>query len=326
MSIPRSQRGRPCDDFLPKMRYMSEVMSHTLENAMRRPLPRLRAASRRCLAALLLAGLFLLPGQARADSTDGSLPPDALTSPWLSLRQGLDFHIFALDEQHIRQLIVLRIDPAYFRFELFSVSQHGGRPRSLRQWGLGHSLTAVINASMYLPDLRTSTGYLRQGNHSNNGRIVRNYGSIFMAEPMRSSLPRANICDKEVSPCRERVEDYVSVVQNFRILNDRREIVWSAFRKPVAISAIGKDGSGRILFLHCREAMPVREFARHLRDLPLDIRATMYVEGGAQAGLFVQTPRLTHLWGGRHASDFLAGIAGHAPLPNVLGIMPRAAQ
>ncbi len=286
------------------------------------------AAARRLPLLLAAALLLCLPVRAgmAADwdaGQDEPLPPDSLLASWLTLEPGLDFHIFALDEQHTRQLIVLRIDPKRFAFRLFSVSEYGGRPRSLRQWGHRHKLTAVINASMYLPDHRTSTGYLRQDNHSNNGRIVRSYGSIFLAEPMRPTLPLAQLCDKEVSPCRERVEDYHCVVQNFRILNDQRQIVWSAFTKPVAISAVGKDAQGRILFLHCREAIAVREFARQLLALPLDIRATMYVEGGAQAGLFVQTPRLTHLWGGRHAADFLTSVAIHAPLPNVLGIIPR---
>ena len=277
------------------------------------------------ISAFLLLPLNVFADEDEPDSLVTLLSADdiSLSSPWIQLEKGLEFHLFSLNESGTARLAVLRIDPEYYEFRLHTVSELGGRPRSLRRWAQTRSLTAAINAAMYLPDYKTSTAYLRQDNHINNGRIVRNYSSFFQAEPMNEALPRAQVCDREVSPCRERIEEYRCVVQNFRIIDGQRHVAWNGFDRAVPISAIGKDGSGRILFMHCREAVKVRVFAKKLLELPIDVRGVMYVEGGAQAGLMVATEKLTHLWAGRHAADVLTPVADFAPLPNILGITPR---
>ena len=89
---------------------------------------------------------------------------------WTQLEPGLAFGEFQLNDSEAR-LTALRIDPARFDFILCASSQDGRPARALSDWGEQYDLTAAINASMYLPDGSTSTGYMRQGGHINNKRL-----------------------------------------------------------------------------------------------------------------------------------------------------------
>lgn len=105
---------------------------------------------------------------------------------WRILEKGLELGLFPAQFGDSKfEVVVLRIDPAEFVFSVYTVSQNG-RSLSLGEWARQHGLVAAINASMYLPDGVTSTGYLRAGETINNGRIVNKFGAFFVADPVRS--------------------------------------------------------------------------------------------------------------------------------------------
>jgi hypothetical protein len=244
------------------------------------------------------------------------------TDPWLSLEPGLFFGEFPLDGSG-QGLTVLRIDPAYFDFILCSRSQDGGSSRTLRQWGEEYDLVAAINASMYLPDDSTSTGYMRQGRHLNNSRIVQRFGAFFVAGPSSEQLPAAAILDREEAQWRQKLDQYQLVIQNYRMVSADRRILWSPGGPHYAISAVAQDGAGCILFLHCRQPVEAYFFAQKILHLPLDVRTVMYVEGGGQAGMLIRSASLRRELVGLSASQFLVTGNLHARLPNVLGVKRR---
>ena len=145
---------------------------------------------------------------------------------WRELEQGLSFGEFQLNDGDAR-LYVLRIDPAYFDFTLCARSQDSGPSRPLNEWGEQYNLSAAINASMYLPDGSTSTGYMRQGDHTNNGRIVQRFGAFFVAGPDEPGLPLAAIIDRDNPLWRQQMERYSLVIQNYRMINADRRILGS---------------------------------------------------------------------------------------------------
>jgi len=121
--------------------------------------------------------LFLLASLCFARSA-----ANAAQSPWITLEPGMEFGEFAADGPDAK-IAVLRFDPLLIDFVLCSRSQDNQPPRSLGDWGEQYDLTAAINASMYLPDASTSTGYMRQGSHVNNPRLVSRFGAFFVAGP-----------------------------------------------------------------------------------------------------------------------------------------------
>lgn len=255
-------------------------------------------------------------------ASDGIDAPDTFTEGepgrWRTLEPGLQFVEFPLTEG--ARLSVLRIDPAHFDFVLCARSEDGGAPRTLRQWADERQLTAAINASMYLPDGSTSTGYMRQGRHTNNGRIVQRFGAFFVAGPDDPSLPAAAILDRDTLRWRSLLDRYHTVIQNYRMISVGRRVLWSPGGPRYSISAVGEDNAGHILFMHCRRPVDAWSFARQALDLPLQVRTVMYVEGGGQAGMLIRSPALTRDMGGIHPMGLLVTGNLRATLPNVLGV------
>ena len=244
---------------------------------------------------------------------------------WRELEPGLLFGEFQLNDGDAR-LNVLRIDPAHFDFTLCARSQDSGPSRPLSQWGEQYNLAAAINASMYLPDGSTSTGYMRQGDHTNNGRIVQRFGAFFVAGPDEPGLPLAAILDRDNPVWRQQMERYSLVIQNYRMINADRRILWSPGGPHYSISAVAQDGDGQILFMHCRQPVEAYAFAQQVLHLPLNVRTVMYVEGGGQAGLLVRSAALTRELVGLSPSGLLVTGDLRAVLPNVLGARRKVAH
>lgn len=222
------------------------------------------------------------------------------------------------------EVVVLRMDPQAVDFVLLNASETG-TAASLDGWADRNDLVAAINASMYLPDARTSTGYMRNGSHVNNPRIVNKFGAFFVAgrHPGITQFPRAGILDRTVDQWKQCLPLYDIVVQNYRLIGAEGRVLWTPGGPSYAVSAIGQDTAGNILFLHCREPITGEAFGRLLLQLPLHLRVVMYVEGGPQAGLLVRAGAVNNVWMGRHFADFWTSGNKQAPLPNVIGVKRR---
>ncbi len=219
-------------------------------------------------------------------------------------------------------LEVLRFSPQFFQFSLLSISELNSPPQTLQQWAKEHNLVAAINASMYLPDGSTSTGYMRNHEHINNKRIAKAFGVFFLAQPRHPDLPSALMVEKSLPNLKTLLSQYNVAIQNYRLISAEGNILWSDRGQKHSIAAVGMDDKGNILFLHCRQPIQAFQFASELLRLPLHLGPVMYVEGGAQAGMVLYHESNTTFWGGRHPADFFMGNVGVA-LPNILGVQRK---
>ena len=243
---------------------------------------------------------------------------------WQELETGLHFASFAASQaQNATSIDILRIDPAVFRFSLHSAGAERAVSHSLSVWAEQEALVLAINASMYLPDHVTSTGYLRYGAQVNNPRIHSKFGAFFVAEPDTPDLPPAAILDRERDPWEARLPLYRLVVQNYRMIDTEGRTLWLPGGPEHSIAAVGQDRQGHILFIHCRVPMTGEAFASALLRLPLALRSLMYVEGGSQAAMLVRCPKLRRLWLGQSSMAFLHPPESGSALPNVLGARRR---
>ena len=286
--------------------------------------------------ALLTALLFLLCGLLQAAPSFGEPAPQPVLE-WSRLDAGLELGLARLPESvetgSKAMFVVLRVAPQDHSFSL-SMASESGEPLSLVEWSRRGGLRAGINASMYLPDKMTSTGYMRSGGSVNNANVGGRLGAFFVAGPDKARVPHADIIERDAAGWRERLEDYRIVVQNYRLISGG-ELLWPPGGPARSVAVVAKDGDGRILFILCQEPLTVERFAGVLASFSLRLGPVMYVEGGAQAGLFVRVegdgPALpgatahavpggmVHVWKGRQS---LLNTRGNpdAPLPNVIGI------
>jgi hypothetical protein len=256
-----------------------------------------------CVAFILILALTPAAESARAD---------AGTPVFVPLEPGLELGQAAVrsgtgDSEAL--FTILRIDPMLHTFTLCMASEDG-RSRSLPDWSKHGDLRAGINASMYLPDGITSTGYLRNGDSVNNGNAGPRLGAFFAAEPRRrgriARKDAAGLCpERPAGDCKDRLpaacilerdapgmpgilEDYAVVAQNFRFMDKAGNTLWPEGGRAAGMAVVAEDGAGRILFILCRDALTAERFAAVLRGFSLALRTVMYVEGGGQAGLFLR--------------------------------------
>lgn len=212
-----------------------------------------------------------------------------------------------------QQIHVIRIDPTLYSFRLYSSSWEGRPPMNLKSWLSEKEVLAVINASMYKEDNRTSVGYMRQGDYINNGHIGTQLGAFFVAQPKKQNIAPATIVYKNDENWEEKINEYDLVLQNYRLFSEDEEQSWQSKDKH-SISAIATDSEGYILFLHTKEPISVHAFIQILKNYPLIDRAA-YLEGGYQAGMGVDTPLLSKLFLGYSLFPSI-----QTPLPNIIAI------
>ncbi len=194
-----------------------------------------------------------------------------------------------------------------------------------KQWTERYGVTGVINASMYREDHRTSLAFMRSGSGVNNGKWTKD-NAVFAAGPRDEGLPPVQILDRKCQNVDGIVDRYEIVVQNIRMLDCSRRNTWARQPRKWSTAAVGTDGQGRVLFIHCRSPYTTRDFIEILRGLPLDLRRLMYVEGGPEASLYVKVE------GGEPVSrvgSFETGFlekddnTSFWPIPNVIAFAPR---
>ncbi len=141
---------------------------------------------------------------------------------------------------------------------------------------------------MFATDYRTHVGYLRAGDHVNNGRFNK-YQSVAAFGPERTGLPRFRIFDLDAPGTRREaiLRDYSSAVQNLRLIKRPGENRWSRQKKAWSEAALGEDGAGRILFIFCRSPFTMYDLNHELLGLGIGLVAAQHLEGGPEAQLYV---------------------------------------
>ncbi|SFJ28246.1 Predicted protein [Desulfomicrobium apsheronum] len=250
---------------------------------------------------------------------------------WRVLAPGLELREFLIPDQfgdlagQQSAMAVLRIDSGNYDVALGS-ALGTGRMRSMQEWARHSGFVAVINAGMFRADDRMrSTGYMRDANVIINSFIHPNYGAFLAFHPRDPALPALRWVDrKSDADWQEVLADYDGIIQNYRLISRERENLWEQSDRRHSGAAIAMDQDGRLLFVHCRPRLSLHEFAQALIDLPLDLIGAMYVEGGADAAMFVDVNGFVGRFVGEYRSDFFQGSNKNFwPAPNVLGIRPK---
>jgi len=250
---------------------------------------------------------------------------------WRVLAPGLELREFLVPDStgdlagQQGGMAALRIDLSLYELGLGSALATG-EMRGMHDWARSEGFVAVINAGMFRADDRMrSTGYMRDGETVVNSFIHPNYGAFLAFKPRDPSLPALRWVDRKTdADWQALLADYDAVIQNYRLISPERENLWEPSDRRHSGAAIAMDRAGRLLFVHCRPRLSLHEFAQALIDLPLDLIGAMYVEGGADAAMYVDVNGFVGRFVGEYRSDFFQGSNKNFwPAPNVLGIRPK---
>lgn len=249
---------------------------------------------------------------------------------WSSLAPGLEIaELVATPPSELgdSRITVVRVDPERFEFRLLSAKLLGlERNPTAKEWAERYHVTGVINASMYQTDQRTSVGFMKDGKGVNNKRWTKD-NAIFAAGAKDSALPSVQILDRSCAPLANAEARYDILVQSIRMLDCHGQNTWAPQPRKWSTAAIGTDGAGRVLFIHCRSPYSTHDLVDILRGLPLDLRRLMYVEGGPEASLYVAVAGHAPI---ARVGSFETGFREWDdnkefwPIPNVIAFVPRA--
>lgn len=253
----------------------------------------------------------------------------APASPWQPLEPGLDLGRFPGPPGATGDgvVTVLRVDPTRFDLRLLNASAPGqGSARSAKGWAVRTGAVAAINAAMYQEDLRTSVSLMRTRGHVNHPRVSRDR-AVLAFDPIKPGTPPFRIIDRDCDDLDGIGKGYGSLVQSIRLVSCQRKNVWTPSPRRTSAAVVGIDGAGRLLLVHARTAWPTSTLADALLAMPIDLQRAMYVEGGAEAQLFVAA-------GGKELElvgdfDGIVSVAENRegwPVPNVLAVFRRAKE
>lgn len=216
----------------------------------------------------------------------------------------------------------VRVDPARFDLRLLSASEKGAQRRTVKEWCEQEGLLAAINASMYGQDLIKSTGYMKNFDHLNNPKINARFGAFIVFHPLVAGLPPLQILDKHQPEWRGLLDQYSTAIQNYRLITPFQDRTWEQSDKAHSVAAFGLDRSGRALLIHCAAPFSIHDFAKILKQLPLQLRSAAYLEGGYEASLYLKLGPVEVRERGIHEGLFwdLGGADDFWPVPNVIGV------
>ena len=247
-------------------------------------------------------------------------------SAWKNLEKGLDVGIFpapkksALGDSLIR---ILRADTASFSLRLLNASSEDPKKRwPVKDWVNRNGLVAAINASMYQKDMMSSVSYMKTRKHTNNTWVSKDK-TILAFNPNDKKLPPVRIIDRDCEDFNALRKQYSTLVQSIRMVSCHGKNMWGQQKKMSSIAAIGLDQQDRILFIHVRSPYTTHDLIHMLLKLPIDLKQAMYVEGGADAQLYINTGKEEHEFIGSYSTgsrEHDENTYSH-PIPNVLGLV-----
>ena len=247
---------------------------------------------------------------------------------WRPLDKGLELGTFRSpvpSEVGDSLITVLRINPKHYRLRLLNTSAiPNGSPITPKQWCQQNKLTAVINASMYQTDYKTSVSLMRKKGHINNPRLSKDM-TILAFDRLENDVSEVKMIDRQCEDFEFWQKKYATLVQSIRMISCTGKNVWKQQPQRWSTSAIGMDAKNNVLFIHVRSLYSTHDLINILKVLPLNISRAMYTEGGPQAQLYISVPNQEFEFVGSYevgSSDANKGSLSW-PLPNVIGISKR---
>ena len=245
---------------------------------------------------------------------------------WKNLEPGLDLGIFtapiksAFGDSLIR---ILRADTQFFALKLLNSSAlKTPQKYSAKKWANKNSLVSAINASMYQRNQVSSVSYMKTGKHVNSTWVSQDK-TLLAFDPTEKNMPTVRIIDRECEDFSILRKQYSTLIQSIRMVSCKGENVWAPQNRMWSTAAVGTDHHERVLFIHVRSPYPTHELINMLLQLPIDLKRAMYVEGGADAQLYINTGKEEHEFIGSYST----GSREHdentfsRPIPNVLGLL-----
>ena len=271
--------------------------------------------------AFLLLAVFIL---------SSFLTPPKLTIQWNTQEKGLWLANPDMPQKSSHadsKVTILKVDPTLFNFHLVMATENGLEKKTVDTWCKEKNLVAGINAGMFhgytnKPEWSglVNTGYTRNYKHLNNPNFS-NDKAFIAFHPKDPKLPEFQIIDKTCQDLPGLLKKYETVVQGIRVMDCKKKVVWVQDQKKWSMCLLCTDEDRNVLFVHCRSPYTVHNFMKQLLQLLPNINRAIYLEGGPESSLYLDTEKEKLSLMGSYETGFWENDNNNRlwPLPNVIG-------
>ena len=250
---------------------------------------------------------------------------------WHELQKGLYFWEPDAPEKSIvndSRIFILKADPRFCDFRMLSSSEHGKQNRTANGWAKEFGVNVVVNAGMFsMRNARTNKGYLKNYSHVNNAKMNGYYNVMMAMNPKQKSDPEIMMYDLSCTKWESIRTRYNTYCQGMRMIDcNGNKMAWD--KRPgqtcsMVISAT--DITGNIYFIFTRSPYTHQKMIDFVIGLIPDIRTTVYLEGGPEASLYIQTQDTTISKIGSYVSKTYENDNNDHfwKIPNVIGIQSK---
>ena len=214
---------------------------------------------------------------------------------WTNLADGLQYVELDAPEKSVvndSKLTILKVDTWKFDFEFLTASEHGKRMRTAEEWAVEFDKNIVINAGMFTYNkLHSNKGYMKNYNHLNNPIKSGYFNAILAMHPRDKMKPPFKIIDITYRDWEKVKTQYFSLCQGMRMIGQEGEGMSFTKRPDQSCSMviIATDIDGNIYIVYTRSPYTHLAMIGFLQGLPLNIRTTVYLEGGPETSLYINT-------------------------------------
>ncbi len=235
--------------------------------------------------------LFFLLGVSGSNAQDNWIKE----IPWTSLMDGLQYaELDAPDKAVVNdsKLTILKIDARKFDFEFLTASEHDKRMRTAPDWAAEFGKNVIINAGMYSYNkIHSNKGYMKNYDHYNNPKKTAYYNAMLAMHPKDKQKSPFDIIDITCQDWEKVKNQYHSYCQVMRMISCQGQGMEFVKRPDQSCSMVlaATDVSGNLYIVFTRSPYTHRTMIKYLQGMPLDIRTTVYLEGGPEASLYINT-------------------------------------
>jgi len=252
-------------------------------------------------------------------------------SLWHPLQKGLSYMETDAPEKSIlndSKIFVLKANPLLCNFQIFSASEVKKPNKPADLWAKEFGMNVVINAGMFnMANKRTNKGYLKNNSHFNNSHLNGKYNVMMAMNPKLESDTAMIITDMTCRNWMSLRSTYQTLCQGMRMIDGNGSpMAWDKRPGQSCSMVIGAtDIAGNLYFIFTRSPYTHQQIIGFLFRMIPNIRTTVYLEGGPEASLFIQTKDTVISKFGSYVSKTYANDNNDHfwKIPNVIGIRSR---
>jgi hypothetical protein len=214
---------------------------------------------------------------------------------WTKLMDGVQYAEVNAPEKSVvndSKLSILKLDPEKLVFEYLTASEKGNEALTADDWAVRFDKNIIINSGMYNYDKTMSNkGFMKNYDHLNNPQKSDYYNAMLAMHPKDPLKLPFEIIDITCHDWDKVKDQYYSFCQAMRMISCTGEGMAFTKRPNQSCSMIvaATDHQGGIYILFTRSPYTHQKMIEFMKALPFGLLTTVYLEGGPEASLYINT-------------------------------------